>query len=64
MRPIGNGQDRQITVGIDIGSSTITCAIGMVIHESKRVKLLGIASTPSALVPLIKPNANIVSGLR
>lgn len=48
MRPIGNGQDRQITVGIDIGSSTITCAIGMVIHESKRVKLLGIASTSSA----------------
>ena len=47
MSPMGNGHDRQITVGFDIGASTITCAIGQIISESKRVKLLGIASVPS-----------------
>ena len=44
MSPIGNGHDRQITVGLDIGSSTITCAIGQIIPEPKRIKLLGISS--------------------
>lgn len=48
MSPIRNGQDRQIAVGIDIGSCTITCAIGLLIPEKKHVKLLGIASIPSA----------------
>ena len=47
MSPMGNGHDRQITVGFDIGASTITCAIGQIISESKRVKLLGIESVPS-----------------
>ncbi len=44
MSPIGNGHDRQITVGLDIGSSTITCAIGQIIPATKRIKLLGISS--------------------
>jgi len=44
MSPIGNGHDRQITVGLDIGSSTITCAIGQIIPAAKRIKLLGISS--------------------
>lgn len=48
MSPIGNGHDSQITVGLDIGASTITCAIGQVIPDSKRIKLLGIATTSSA----------------
>ncbi len=48
MSPIGNGHDRQTTVGLDIGACTITCAIGQIIPETKRVKLLGIASIPSA----------------
>ena len=48
MNPIGNGHDRQITVGLDIGASTITCAIGQIIPQTKRVKLLGISTTTSA----------------
>ena len=44
MSPIGNGHDHQITVGLDIGSSTITCAIGQIIPAAKRIKLLGISS--------------------
>ena len=48
MSPIGNGHDHQITVGLDIGSSTITCAIGQVIPAAKRIKLLGIASVAAA----------------
>jgi len=48
LSPIGNGHDRQTTVGLDIGACTITCAIGQIIPETKRVKLLGIASIPSA----------------
>jgi cell division protein FtsA len=48
MNPIGNGHDRQITVGLDIGASTITCAIGQIIPQTKRVKLLGISTTASA----------------
>ena len=47
MSPISNGQDRQLTVGIDIGSANITCAVGSVIPDSNRVKLLGIGLTPS-----------------
>ncbi len=43
MSPIGNGHDRQTTVGLDIGACTITCAIGQIIPETKRVKLLGIS---------------------
>ena len=48
MNPLRNGNDKQITVGIDIGSSSITCAIGQIIPDSKRVKLLGISSTTAA----------------
>ena len=48
MNPMGNGHDRQITVGLDIGASTITCAIGQIIPQTKRVKLLGISTTTSA----------------
>jgi cell division protein FtsA len=48
MSPIRNGHDRQITVGLDIGSSNITCAIGEIISETKRIRLLGIATVPSA----------------
>ena len=47
MRPISNGQERQLTVGIDIGSSKICCAIGSIMPGSDRVKLLGISSMPS-----------------
>ena len=47
MRSISNGKDRQLTVGIDIGSSNIRCAIGSIIPDANRVKLLGISSTPS-----------------
>mgnify|MGYP006174797593 FL=1 len=48
MSTIRNGHDRQITVGIDIGSSNITCAIGEMIAATKRVRLLGIATVHSA----------------
>ena len=48
MSLIGNGHGHQITVGLDIGSSTITCAIGQVIPAAKRIKLLGIASIAAA----------------
>ena len=48
MSPIRNGHDRQITVGLDIGSSNITCAIGEIISETKSIRLLGIATVPSA----------------
>ena len=47
MRSISNGKDRQLTVGIDIGSSNICCAIGSIIPDANRVKLLGISSIPS-----------------
>ena len=47
MRSISNGKDRQLTVGIDIGSSNIRCAIGSIIPDANRVKLLGISATPS-----------------
>ncbi len=44
MNTIKNNQDYQITVGLDIGSSNITCAIGKVIPNKKQIKLLGISS--------------------
>ena len=34
MRSISNGKDRQLTVGIDIGSSNIRCAIGSIIPDA------------------------------
>ena len=45
MSPIGNGHDRQTTVGLDIGACTITCAIGQIIPETKRVKLYFLRET-------------------
>ena len=47
MRPIINGKDQHITVGLDIGSSNIKCAIGEIIYNEKKVKLLGVASVKS-----------------
>ena len=48
MSPISNGQEFKITVGLDIGSSNITCAIGHVNPTNKHVKLQGISSKPSS----------------
>ena len=42
-----NNQNHDITVGLDIGSSKITCAIGKIISNKKHVKLLGISSISS-----------------
>ena len=47
MNPISNGQDFKVTCGLDIGSSSITCAIGHVNQVNKQVKLQGISSKPS-----------------
>ena len=47
MRSISNGQEQKITVGLDIGSSNITCAIGQVSPTTKDVKLQGISSRSS-----------------
>ena len=40
MKIITNGHDQQITVGLDIGSSNISCAIANTVPSSKTVKLL------------------------
>ena len=48
MNPISNAQDQIITVGLDIGSSTIICAIGQISMSTKQVKLLGISSVSSS----------------
>jgi len=48
MNLIANNKENSITVGLDIGSSIIRCAIGQIDYESKRIKLLGISSIPSA----------------
>ena len=42
-----NNQNHNITVGLDIGSSKITCASGKIIPNKKYVKLLGISSISS-----------------
>ena len=47
MKIISNKNNNQITVGIDIGSSTTSCSIGQVYKSNTKIKLLGIASTPS-----------------
>ena len=47
MNPIKNGINEKITVGLDIGSSTIKCAIGKINSGTKQVKLLGISSVSS-----------------
>ena len=48
MNLMTNTQDNKITVGLDIGSETIRCAIGQLDQETKKIKLLGISSTRSA----------------
>ena len=47
MNQISNGQEFKVTCGLDIGSSSITCAIGHVNRGNKKVKLQGISSKPS-----------------
>ena len=47
MKIMPNKNTQQITVGIDIGSSKICCAIGQVNIENNKIKLLGIATTRS-----------------
>ena len=47
MNHISNGQEFKVTCGLDIGSSSITCAIGHVNRVNKQVKLQGISSKPS-----------------
>jgi len=47
MNPMSNGEEYKITVGLDIGSSNITCAIGQVNPVTKHIKLQGISSKPS-----------------
>ena len=47
MSPISNGQEFKVTVGLDIGSSNITCAIGHANTTNKHIKLEGISSKPS-----------------
>ncbi len=47
MRSRSSGQEQKITVGLDIGSSNIVCAIGYVNPNTKNVKLQGISSRPS-----------------
>ena len=47
MKIMPNKNTQQITVGIDIGSSKICCAIGQVNIEDNKVKLLGLATTKS-----------------
>ena len=43
-----NGQDSNIIVGIDIGSSKICCVIGKISDEDNKIKLLGISTVKSA----------------
>ncbi len=47
MTSIINERDKKIIVGLDIGSSNITCAIGNYNSSNKNIKLQGISSKPS-----------------
>jgi len=47
MKIMPNKNNQQITVGIDIGSSKICCAIGQVTMDNNKIKLLGLATTKS-----------------
>ncbi len=46
MNPINRGQDKNVQVGIDIGSSQIRCAIVETSPENGTTKLLGLGSRP------------------
>ena len=48
MNIIKNINDNQIITGLDIGSSTIRCAIGQIIEPSNNIKLLGISTVDSS----------------
>ena len=48
MKPIGHGQSINIIAGLDIGSDSTTCVIGEKISTKEKMKLLGIATSPSA----------------
>jgi len=47
MKMISNKKNHQLTVGIDIGSFKICCAIGQINMENNKIKLLGLATTKS-----------------
>ena len=44
MNIISNSNNYKLSVGIDIGSSKICCAIGQANNADTRIKLLGLAS--------------------
>ncbi len=48
MNPISNINDSRITVGLDIGSRSIKCAIGEIKADNNNVKLLGVSEIDSA----------------
>ena len=48
MNPITNNQNSNITVGLDIGSKKIKCAIGQINDNKKNIKLLGISEIESS----------------
>ena len=47
MKIISNKSNNKLTVGIDIGSSKICCAVGQIKSEKNNIKLLGLATTKS-----------------
>ncbi|MBI86786.1 MAG: cell division protein FtsA [Candidatus Marinimicrobia bacterium] len=47
MKIISNKSNDKLTVGIDIGSSKICCAIGQIKSDKNNIKLLGLATTKS-----------------
>ena len=48
MKPIGHGQSNNIIAGLDIGSDSTTFVIGEKNSNKEKMKLLGIATSPSA----------------
>ena len=48
MNPISNINDSRTTVGLDIGSRSIKCAIGEIKADNNSVKLLGVSEMDSA----------------
>ena len=48
MKGINMNSSQTIRVGLDIGSSFITCAVAEKSNESDEIKLLGIGRFPSA----------------
>ena len=48
MNIIKNNQDNKLTVGIDIGSKNIMCAIGSINNDTKTIKLLASSKIESS----------------